>query len=255
MFLPMKALAKRLLNRLGYTISRTRNNTSSGPSVYDQDGLRTVHNHDFMKDPKFVRAYERGCAADSDHRIQWRVHVAIWSAATAVRLHGDFVECGVNRGLVSSAIMEYLNWNALQKTFYLLDTFAGQNPKYSSHAEMKNHEAFMDKGYYTTDASAVARNFSEWHNVRIIQGTVPETLPQISSQSIAYLHLDMNCAEPEIAAIEFLWERLVPGAMVLFDDYAYCGYEAQKHALDDFVNRHGLLIASLPTGQGLLVRP
>ena len=255
MFLPMKALAKRLLNRLGYTISRTRNNTSSGPSVYDQDGLRTVHNHDFMKDPKFVRAYERGCKADSDHRIEWRVHVAIWSAATAVRLHGDFVECGVNRGVVSSAIMEYLAWNELQKTFYLLDTFAGQNPKYSSHAEMKNHEAFMDNGYYTTDASAVSRNFSEWQNVRIIQGTVPETLPQISSQAIAYLHLDMNCAEPEVAALEFLWERLVPGAMVLMDDYGYSGYEAQKLAHDDFANRHGLLIASLPTGQGLLVRP
>ena len=55
MYLPMKALAQRLLNRFGYTISRTRNSTSSGPSVYDQDGLRTVHNHDFMKDPTFVR--------------------------------------------------------------------------------------------------------------------------------------------------------------------------------------------------------
>jgi Macrocin-O-methyltransferase (TylF) len=251
----MKALAKSLLNRLGYTISRTSNDAPSGPKAYDQDGLWTVHNHDFMEEPRFVRAYERGCAADSDHRIQWRVHVAIWSAATAARLPGDFVECGVNKGFVSSAIMEYLNWNSLQKTFYLLDTFAGLNPKYSSHAEMKNHEAFMEKGYYTTDVSAVARNFSEWHNVRIIQGTVPETLPRITSQAIAYLHLDMNCAAPEIAAIEFLWERLVPGAMVLLDDYAYRGYEAQKHALDDFVNRHGLLIASLPTGQGLLVRP
>jgi Macrocin-O-methyltransferase (TylF) len=255
----VKALAKTLLTYLGYTISRTRSSTStdtsSDPRAYNQDGLWTVHNHDFMTESRFAKAYERGCLADSDHRIHWRVHVAIWSAVTALRLPGDFVECGVNKGFLSSAIMEYTHWNTLNKTFYLLDTFAGLNPRYSSDAEMKNHEVFMEKSYYTTDASAVVRNFSEWQNVRIIQGTVPETLPQITSQAIAYLHLDMNCAEPELAAIEFLWERLVPGAMVLFDDYAYSGYEAQKHALDNFVNRHGLLIASLPTGQGLLVRP
>lgn len=53
----------------------------------------------------------------------------------------------------------------------------------------------------------------------------PETLDQIQSTSISYLHLDMNCAPPEIAAIEFLWSRwLVPGAIILLDDYAYHGY-------------------------------
>lgn len=28
--------------------------------VYDQDGLKMVHNHVFMHDPRFRRAYERG---------------------------------------------------------------------------------------------------------------------------------------------------------------------------------------------------
>jgi len=251
----MKALAKRLLNRLGYTISRTRNEASDGPSAYDQDGLWSVHNHDFMTEQKFAQAYERGCRADGDHGIHWRIHIAIWSAVTALRLPGDFVECGVNKGFVSSAIMEYVHWNTLNRTFYLLDTFAGQNPAYSSPAEMKQHEAFMRKGYYTTDAAAVVQNFSQWHNVRIIQGTVPETLGQISSPAIAYLHLDMNCVGPEIAAIEYLWDSLVPGAIVLLDDYAYSGFEPQKHAYDEFASRHGLLVASLPTGQGLLIRP
>src|SRR5260221_13370256 len=76
-----------------------------------------------MQDPSFCKAYARGCQAASDYRWHWRVHIGLWAAFTASRYPGDFVECGVNRGFLSSAIMEFLNWDSLQRTFYLLDTF------------------------------------------------------------------------------------------------------------------------------------
>ena len=34
--------------------------TRMNRSVYDQDGLKSVHNHDFMHEPRFCRAYARG---------------------------------------------------------------------------------------------------------------------------------------------------------------------------------------------------
>jgi hypothetical protein len=43
--------------------------------------------------------------------------------------------------------------------------------------------------------------------------------------------------------------------MVLLDDYAYRGYESQKLALDTAVKKWDVMIASLPTGQGLLIKP
>jgi hypothetical protein len=46
--------------------------------------------------------------------------------------------------------------------------------------------------------------------------------------------IDMNAAAPERAAIEHFWERLVPGAPVILDDYGYAaGHQAQRAALDD----------------------
>src|SRR4029079_9184251 len=77
--------------------------TEIDQSIYDQDGLRTIHNHDFMRQPNFVRAYDRGIkAAGSDYNWHWRVHVGLWAAFLASKLPGDFVECGVNRGFLSS---------------------------------------------------------------------------------------------------------------------------------------------------------
>jgi macrocin-O-methyltransferase TylF-like protien len=101
----------------------------------------------------------------------------------------------------------------------------------------------------------VRANFSQWKNVSLIEGSIPETLPLVRTNKIAYLQLDMNCSIPEIAAIQFSWERLVPGAFVLLDDYAFYGYVSEKIAMDRFAREKGINILSLPTGQGLLVKP
>jgi hypothetical protein len=42
---------------------------------------------------------------------------------------------------------------------------------------------------------------------------------------------------------------------VLLDDYAGFGYEWQKIGMDAFATERGLSILSLPTGQGLLIKP
>lgn len=228
---------------------------------YDQDGLHSAHNHEFMADPRFLRAYARGVqAAGQDYKWHWRVHTGLWAAQVAATLEGDFVECGVNRGFLSSAIMQYVNWNALGKRFFLLDTFAGLDFRYVSEAELaegirdKNQHA-IDSGFYTFDVEAVRRNFAEWAGTVVIQGTIPETLPQITTDKVAFASIDLNCSPPEVAALEYLWDRLVPGALVLLDDYAFIGYRQQKLGMDAFADRVGVEVLSLPTGQGLIIKP
>jgi hypothetical protein len=230
--------------------------------VYDQDNLRTVHNHEFMADPAFLAAYARGvrAAGGQDYGWHWRVHVGLWAARHAAHLSGDFVECGVNRGFMSSAIMHLLDWNRTGRVFYLLDTFSGLDERYVAAEELaegileKNRQA-IDSGFYVTAPESVVKNFSEWRNVRIIVGSIPETLAQIDTQQVAFLHIDMNTMPPEIAAIEYLWDRLAAGAPVLLDDYAYHGYRQQKLGMDRFAASRGVQVLSLPTGQGLLVKP
>ncbi len=233
----------------------------SPTDIYDQDGLTTHHNHEFMNDPAFRRAYARGVkAAGGDYLWHWRVHAGLWAARAASKLPGDFVECGVNRGFLSSAIMELLDWDRTGRTFYLLDTFSGIDPRYVSDREKE--EGILDKnkkviemGFYVTSADAAIANFSEWKNQKIIIGAVPETLDQITAHQIAFLSIDMNCTPPEVAALEYLWDRLVDGAFVLLDDYAYLGYRQQKLGMDECAGRLGVDILSLPTGQGLIIKP
>ncbi|MBS9476702.1 methyltransferase domain-containing protein [Ancylobacter radicis] len=229
--------------------------------LYDQDALTTRHNHEFMNDPAFRRAYARGVkAAETDYRWHWRVHVGLWAAHTASKLPGDFVECGVNKGFLSSAIMELLDWDRTGRTFYLLDTFNGIDPRYISDEEraegiLDKNKKTIESGFYLTSAEAAIANFAEWKNHKIIVGAVPETLDQIKARQIAFLSIDMNCMPPEVAALEYLWDRLSDGAVVLLDDYAYVGYRQQKLGMDACVKKFGVGVLSLPTGQGLIIKP
>ncbi len=65
----------------------------------------------------------------------------------------------------------------------------------------------------------------------------------------------MNNAALEIAAINYFWDRLVPGAPIVLDDYGFVTYEAQKKAFDQWATEHDINILGLPTGQGLMIKP
>lgn len=189
-----------------------------------------------------MAAYERGVQAiggTDTYKWEWRVHVGLWAARAALRLEGDFVECGTNYGFMASAIMHHLDWNSLDRTFYLLDKFAG-----GMHGEYE----------YASDIAGVRRNFAEWPRARVLEANIPQGLAQATSSMVAFLHIDMNCPEPEIAALTHFWPRLVPGALVLLDDYAYNGYTTQKAAMDKFAREREVAICALPTGQGLILR-
>jgi O-methyltransferase len=52
---------------------------------------------------------------------------------STARTTGDFVECGVNTGIFSLAVCEYVDFNRLDKSLWLFDTYKGfQSSKFPS---------------------------------------------------------------------------------------------------------------------------
>lgn len=160
----LKSVVKEIAAKFGIGIFRL-------PGRYAQDGLITIHSDHFRADPGFRAAYDRGLLASSgfDPGFEWRVHIALWAARTALRVDGDFAECGVNAGFISSAIMENLRWNTIARRFYLIDTFAGPVlTQYSQQEVGRGRLALARKaieaGAYVTDMDHVRANFAESHS-------------------------------------------------------------------------------------------
>jgi hypothetical protein len=231
---------------------------------YDADHLAVWgKNLGFMSDPKFLSAYARGensgqviaQAYGLDRLgIEWRVHVCCWAAMHARHLAGDFVECGVNTGVISLAVCEYIDFNSTEKSFWLFDTFRGIPQQQISAAERDRARPENDR-LFPDCWDLARRNFAPFPRAKLIRGVVPDTLALAPIERVCYLSLDMNIAYPERAAIEYFWPKLTPGALVVLDDYAWQGYEEQKVSLDAFAAKMNVAILTLPTGQGLIVKP
>lgn len=219
--------------------------------TYAEDGLMSVHIADFCKDRAFISAYQKGQATGSwnGSDLRWRVYIACWAAKRALSIPGDFVECGVNRGGMSLAAMEYIGFNATGKHFFLFDTYSG----FPSHLLRAAASANIDD--YSDCYTDVLKTFETYPGARVIRGEVPHSLKQVEIDRICYLSIDMNCAEPETAAVRFFWPKLVPGAILLLDDYAFSeSYRRQKEAFDELSRELNFEILTLPTGQGLVIK-
>lgn len=231
-----------------------------GPLSYNQDGLATQHDASFLRDPRFVDAYRVGTEnGRPDLHVEWRVHVALWCASQAARLDGDFVECGVHTGILSGAVMAWLDFSRLApRRFWLFDTWAGIPVEQVSEAERRLGTLEMNRKYQNGDAlhAAAVKKFARWSNAVVVRGRVPDSLAILEGGAgIAYLSMDLNVAAAEMAAVELLWPRMVPGGLLLLDDYGWAPHVNQKKAWDDWARAQGVMILSLPTGQGLVMKP
>jgi O-methyltransferase len=248
-------IVNRALKPLGLQLASLPERMFGQPLRFHEDGLCTIHNCDFTASPRFLAAYAAGEATQSwkGWQLRWRAHVLCWAAEHATKLSGDFVECGVNRGGNARMIIEYIGGVPFTgRRFYLLDTFKGFAEQYLSEGEKQS----LARIYAYPDClEEVRRTFAPFPFAKVLPGPVPDTLAQVQSQSVAFLSIDMNCAAPEIAAAEFFWPKLCPGAIVVLDDYGFEAHVEQKLAFDRFAEQKSVPLLSLPTGQGLLIKP
>ena len=218
----------------------------------------------FRQEPKFKTAHYEIIGShqydqyNQDAGIAWRLHTLVWAAKNGLNLPGDFVECGVFKGDMSWVIAQCLDFEKVSKTFYLFDTFDGFSEKYSSTEDFpENSQLFeiADKIYKDPNLYEYVKNrFNPYSNVKVIKGVVPDTFLEESPSQIAFLHIDLNSPAPEIGVLNNLFDRVVSGGMIIFDDYGWLPFKKQKVAEDQWMAQRGYSILELPTGQGLVVK-
>ncbi len=229
-------------------------NELHGPITFKADGLITSNNCDFINTEPFASAYAKAKETNPwpGFTLQWRTYIVCWLANHVKSLEGDFVECGVNTGAYSIAVIDFIKFEKTHKKFYLFDTFNGLDETLVSDSE-KNIGIKNYFGSYKDVYEQVLKTFSGY-NVEVIKGSVPSTLSKCEAKKICYLSIDMNCVEPEIAAVEFFWDKIVKGGVIILDDYGFPMHIHQKLAFDNFALKKNASILCLPTGQGVIFK-
>jgi len=214
-----------------------------GIVTYADDGFSTTHHVEFLNDDRFNFSYREALQDVPEHlrgtKIEWRAHICCWAASQAIHLEGDFIECGVWYGVLSKTICSYTDFGSQNRNFYLVDPW-GKMP--GSHA-----------GYQEEIYDIVKKRFAKWPNVILVKGLVPEALSRIPSQKIAYLSIDMNGSEPEKAALEYFYDKIVPGGVIYFDDYGW-SYPELRDVVNKFFADKPETLLHFPSGNSIVVK-
>ncbi len=229
----------------------------SNPKYYHYyyDGIATRHNVSFLNNENFLRAYNRGKETfNFDHEMPFRAHQSIWAAKNAFILEGDFIEFGTGKGFTMSCVLESLpEWNNSQKKMWLFDTFkpgvVGQDGNQDGNEKCR---------FYADNIEEIKKNFSSWKNVNLIEGKLPNTLKEILNEEkitkVSFVHVDLNYPKVEFDCLDLIWPLLVKGGIILFDDYAYSGFEESYKLMNNFAKKVNKLILTTPSGQGILIK-
>lgn len=227
-------------------IQQSVNNLGLQDGIYAGDNLFTYgRNLGFLEDAPFMTAFQRHAETNVEKAILWRMSTILWGVRNGLRLEGDFVECACYKGTTVRVVCDAVNFGAYpDRHYYLYDLF-DHDPSLPHHAMPEHSRELFAK---------VSGRFGDLSNVTVAQGKVPEVLSSIAPEKIAFMHLDLNNADAEIGALEILFERMVPGAVLVLDDYGWLGYRAQKLAEDPWFAHRGYQVLELPTGQGLVIK-
>jgi predicted O-methyltransferase YrrM len=194
----------------------------------------------FLDDLPFRKAWEAHAKTQSERGIIWRTHVVVWAARQAARLEGGFIECGTYKGTTSRIMADVVDLSA--REVFLYDLF--------EHDPAMAHHAMPEHG---PDLFQFVQDRFPEPNIKVIRGFVPESFSEGVPDSIAFAHIDMNNAPAEIAALEAIEHRLVPGAMIVLDDFGATPYRAQHIQETKWFGDRGRFVLELPTSQGLVI--
>ncbi|MBI3021799.1 MAG: class I SAM-dependent methyltransferase [Candidatus Omnitrophica bacterium] len=180
-------------------------------------------------------------------------------------LDGAIVECGVYRGRTLSMFAYWMQRPAhAQRHLFGFDSFRGfPAPTPNDGGNREAHE-----GNYGDTSPAIVRAFLEASGIprefmetrcHLIPGFFSETVPNWTPQPIALLHVDCDLYESTMQVLTLLAPQVVPGGVILFDEYEeprypgarqaieeYFGEEVSAIQTDAFRNKHYLVKVGVP---------
>jgi len=169
------------------------------------------------------------------------------------QIEGDLVECGVWKGGSMIAVANMLlALGDRSRNLHLYDTYEGMTEPTERDVEFTGKTAgallaLSDKTdpesvWASTPLDGVKQGVLgtgyEPSKVNFVKGRVEDTIPRQAPDHIALLRLDTDWYESTRHELVHLFPRLVPGGVLIIDDYGH--WLGARRAVDEYIVEHRL---------------
>jgi hypothetical protein len=171
-------------------------------------------------------------------------------------LDGRVAECGCFRGLSSYLLCSRLR--AHDSRFdgtghEIYDSFEGLSEPLPEDDAARAEEAVARstrRGMFAHPLEAVQRALNAFPNISYGVGWIPEAFPQ-DGRRYRFVHVDVDLYQPTKASLEHFWPHLVPGGLMVCDDYNWPG---AKRAVEEFAAASGATFMVTPSNQAVFAK-
>lgn len=169
-----------------------------------------------------------------------------------IHLPGDILEFGVYKG---SSFTRLIAFRDLLETPYSrkvvgFDAFGKFPDSVALTADKEFITQFEGAGGFGISEEELRSHLERkgTTNYALVKGDILETIPQYladnPSLKISLLHIDVDVYEPSKVILEHLWDKIVPGGILMLDDYGTV--QGETKAVDEFFTGQDITINKLP---------
>lgn len=181
-----------------------------------------------------------------------------------INIPGSVVEFGVRNGanfFFLSRLVEIFNsgqrYDGVSARHVLgFDTFSGfpsvgqADLSAASWKDMKQGGVPADRDVFFEDFHRFREQSPIGTRLHVFEGDVADTLPRMLHERpglrFAFVYLDLDLYAPTLLVLQLLWDRIVPGGVVVFDEYAIPEFPGESCAVDEFLRGRNVVLQAFP---------
>lgn len=174
-------------------------------------------------------------------------------ARSVAALSGDTAECGVFEGASSLVICDAM---VVQKDYrhHVFDSFEGLSEPQSGDVATEEKMVRWKKGDLHGPLELVQKNLARFDFVEYHKGWIPDRFQDVADRRFKLVHIDVDLYQPTHDSLAFFYPRMVPGGILLCDDYGSTVCPGAFRAMDEFFSdKPERSVVDLLNGQGFVV--
>jgi len=253
----MKATIKRVVNRLGFNITRiprlrlsvTRIRKTGRPEY--EPVVPSATYSPWNKDNLFQAVFTsiQGFTMVDKYRC-----FELWKLVEQIAKlkNGNIIEIGVWRGGTGALIAKQAQNCGIQDRVILCDTFTGVvkagvgDPIYGGGEHADTSRQVVEELILT---------HMNLNNVEILEGIFPdETGHRVGGMQFRFCHIDVDVYQSAKDIVDWMWDKMVPGGIMVYDDYGFDGCQGITKCVEEQMMCKDRLVIHNLNGHAIILK-